>query len=168
MTHIGLSDLQKLEIKLSVDYENKLHVTGPKGVLTKEQIEMIRQNKEALIHELNSKCEHMNVVNINPGLPGMASTPITYVTDDSPSTKSILFDPLADLEITSENRYWVKKQLLYLNEHQRNVLLREYRLNYLKAAEAIPTGLEHRKANAGTFTANTWLRNVLSKRLNYE
>ena len=93
-----------------------------------------------------SVCEHVNVVNIDSEdnrlhIPLVASGPLKGIP---------------------ETIAWVNKLLLFKPLNQRWVILKEYRVQYEQGA-AVAVMLGKYEVNAGTFAANTWLREFLEK-----
>ena len=75
---------------------------------------------------------------------------------------------LHDLDLASGNSYgvtstksWIKLQLRYKTKDKQEELLSRYREIYLEHYNKEP--VEHKKANAGEYRANVWLRETIEK-----
>lgn len=149
MIQLRLIDLYQLNLEPSLQEKDLLKIEGPMSILTPEFVDRIRCSKNLLIEELMSVCEHVNVVNIDS-------------EDNRLHIPLVASGPLEGLKIIPETIAWVNKLLLFKPLNQRWVILKEYRVQYEQGA-AVAVMLGKYEANAGTFTANTWLREFLEK-----
>jgi hypothetical protein len=65
-----------------------------------------------------------------------------------------------DLPLLWDDQVWIDGLIRYRSEQERQILLSEYRAQWLAAAAA-PELKSYQRDNAGRFAANTWLRTRL-------